>query len=355
MTDSTKLINNSKITNEVFETESGIVKGFDVVNPNGSKVHIDLSQYVSKSHEWYQSESTPELRREVYTAYKALVENVPAATPLFENIAENFPQGISHEKSDYLGAFNNSPGKNSSNTSSPLDTPIVILGNISLPKMNGHDQPGKYYMGVDRQWHTNSPVEVLLHELGHSSSKLQNWTPAGIALYNQDLAQGIAPKDEKRTMEFLSTVLRVPIGKVAEDLESYSLKRPDNLVPAPNPPKDFEGLRHGQIPKLFEEYSQPKVVPVAEQSLINTTTNEKLATIEGELLNVRTQSPQVNQIVKAEISNQDKIAIAAQEIGMLPKQQQVGALVRLEEIAAKLNVPINIPKNESATELQYNV
>lgn len=353
MTESTKLINNSKITNEVFETESNIVKGFDVVNPNGSKVHVDLSQYVSKSHEWYKSESTSALRREVYTAYKALVENVPAVTPLFENIAEKFPQGISHEKSDQLGVFNNSPGKNSSNTSSPLDTPIVIIGNISLPKMNGYEQPAKHYMGVDKQWHPTSAAEVLLHELGHSSSKLQNWTPAGIALYNQDLAQGIAPKDEKRTMEFLSTVLRVPIGKVAEDLDSYSLKRPENLVPAPNPPMDLEGLRHGPIPKLFEEYSQPKAVPVNEQSSINT--NTKLASIEGEFLNDRTQNQQISHTDKSAISNQDKIALAAQEIGRLPKQQQVGAFVRLEEIAVKLNVPINIPKNESATELQYNV
>jgi hypothetical protein len=339
MVQQTQLEGNSKISNQVFETGTDVIKGFDVVNPNGSKVHVDLSQYVSKSHPWYTSESTPELRREVYNAYEALVENVPAVTPLFENIAENFPQGISHEKSDQLGAFNNSPGKNNENHSSPLDTPIVIIGNISLPKMNGVEQPASYYMGEDKQWHRTSSAEVLLHELGHSSSKLQNWTPAGIALYNQDLGNGTAPKDEKRTMQFLSTVLRVPIGKVAEDLESYSLKRPDNvsLIAVPTPPVNLEGLRHGPIPKQFEEYSHPRAVPVINESAIDTNSVGK-----GD-----SQSLQ-----NVTLTAKDKLAAVAAHINTLPERQRPPLQAALADKANKIGLAVEDTRSSSQQQTQ---
>jgi hypothetical protein len=255
-----RLDGNSKVSEPLTDKNTGEILSFEIANPNGSKLHVDMTRYIAVSHFWLASKPTSELRQDVYDAYKYLTENIPATTPLLEDIASEFPMGVLHEKADQMGAYNNSPGKNSSNASSPIDTPAVVIGNINLPKLNGFEQPARQYHGVDGKWYVNSDAEVLMHELAHSSKKLQNWTPEGIKQYDLDIALKVTPENERRAMEFVNATMRAPSGKMLEDTSTYFEKRPESLPTNTASELDVDKLLLGNIPKEFAGYSSPSLV-----------------------------------------------------------------------------------------------
>jgi hypothetical protein len=274
-----RLENNSIVQPMQYDAATGTATGFDISNPDGSKLHVQLPQYLRQSE---TSQSANKLRVQVYEDFKFLAENTPAATPMFESVARDYPKGVAFLKADKMGLWNETPGKNE-NTLDPKSHPAIITGNLRLPEGDSpmltggggvvSDKKAQHFLGKDGKWHAHTHEEALLHELAHSVKTLQNMlsvaevleqnAKSGISIPMENVKINIRLENESRAIELVNRVLSAPLGRPEQEPSSYNMMRPFGVkvnLPKSYSPEELDKLKVVPVPLELKEFSQPKVV-----------------------------------------------------------------------------------------------
>lgn len=282
----TQLVGNSKVGELQYDKITGAITGFDIVNPNNTKLHIDLSLYSKTSQ---SISSANKLKESVYQYYGFLAEHVPAATALFENNAKMFPKGVVWAAPQVPGLWADSVGKGLEYTEKnnridqlskkyhvDMRGKALMTGNLTLPGGGGpietsggssyEDALAQDYLGKDGKWHKQTPQEALLHEHAHLAPPLQNFYSVSQqrsihpALPQENIKMRTRVENETRAIEFVNAVMLRPMGIPERDPSKYFEIKPSNIVaPARMAYKqhDFENLHHTPIPKSLDGYSKP--------------------------------------------------------------------------------------------------
>jgi hypothetical protein len=268
-----------------YDENTGGANGFHIQNPNGSKLYIDVSDYSRQSE---TDPSANKLKNYVHESFKFLAENVPATTPIFESIERDYPKGMSFQQANKYGLWNKTPGKNE-NELDPKTNPVVIIGDISLPRGQSPITSGgggvaanteaQNFLGTDGLWHNHSSPEAVLHELVHSVKSLQNMMSAKDAQIQSEMAGEEMPIDnmkiairienEERAFSLVNKVLAEPLGRAEQAPGSYGTYRPayTRILKAEEySTADLEALRNTPIPSELHEFSQPKAIPMLQQN-----------------------------------------------------------------------------------------
>lgn len=293
----TKLEGNSKLENRQINPETQELLSFDIKNPNGSTLHIDLSTYSRTSE---SAKSANALREAVFENYKFLAENVPAATAVFESNAREFPQGITWQKPGTMGLWNkSSPGKGD-NTDNPQTTPVMMTGNLRLPSgadpiqssggASHEDARAQEYLAKDKTWNMHLSPEALLHEHIHATREYQNWlstqaqldknTQADINIPRDNLTEKMRLENEGMAIEFVNKTILAPLGIPERDPNAYRTVKPANAAIQTRyeySEDDKEKLRNGPIPEELKSYSHPKAIPLEKHSSINEKIGSNLS------------------------------------------------------------------------------
>jgi hypothetical protein len=287
-----KLVGNSTVSPMQYDKETEAAIGFDIQNPNGTKLHVELPQYLRQSE---ASHSANKLRAQVYHDFKFLAENVPAATPMFESIANDYPKGIAFQRADKFGLWNESPGKNE-NTLDPKSAPAVITGNLRLtegdsPLQSGGggastDMKAHHFLGKDGKWHVHTHEEALLHELSHSVKNLQNMlsakemleenAKAGVIIPVENVKINIRQENEARAIALVNKVLASPLRRPEQAPDSYGMMRPfgTNFQSAKAyTSAEMDALKRVPIPEELSALSQPKVKEISHKTQFESTSS----------------------------------------------------------------------------------
>ncbi len=278
----TRLTGNSELGPRQLDPVTGVLVGFDIKNPDGSKLHVDLRDYGRPQE---TDHSAGRLRETVYQTYDFLARNVPAATPVFESIAREFPRGMIWVKPEKNGLWNEiSPGKGD-DPGDPGRDPVQLTGNLRLPRGNDaiatgggamhSDAAAQDYLGKDGKWHSQLPAEALLHELVHSTRELQNWrsveaeaaflSQQGRSVPVENLKELIRLENEARAIELVNQSMLAPLGVGERDPSAYRINKPASVAPLPRSDyatEDTEKLRHAGVPEELASYSRPNIEPL---------------------------------------------------------------------------------------------
>ncbi|PKO47056.1 MAG: hypothetical protein CVU29_03770 [Betaproteobacteria bacterium HGW-Betaproteobacteria-22] len=249
-----KLSGTTKLSALQYDKKSGEILGFDLINPDQSALHIDLREYRKKDGNVMSNHA---LKQAVYASYRFLVENVPAATAVFESNAHTFPKGI---------VFNHADDVHVASTFSYLrngepDTkkPVFISGDLF--------QKNRVYRGLEDvfktakggAWYAYLPIEILLHEHVHASYELQDWKNQPVNTYQKDLDNRRVPERERLAIAFVNEVIRKPTGQMIRDENDYFLSgMPHDGMLKNRVQMDVNKLRLGPIPDALKHYSHPK-------------------------------------------------------------------------------------------------
>lgn len=321
----TKLEGNSKLGNRQIDPETQELRGFDVINPNGSTLHIELSAYSRTSE---ASGSANKLRETVFENYQFLVENVPAATAVFESNAREFPKGVTWQKPGAIGLWNkSSPGKGD-NTENPQTAPVIMTGNLNLPSgadpiqssggASHEDARAQEYFSKDKTWNMHLSPEALLHEHVHATPEYQNWqstqaqldknAKSGINIPRDNLMEVIRLENEGKAIEFVNKTMLSPLGIPERDPNAYRTVKPSNITVQPRDnysEHDKNRLHNGPIPEELQSYSHPRAVPLQKHSSINDKIDANL-TAEHKIIAL---SRYINELPKHQRQPYEKIAL----------------------------------------------
>lgn len=259
-----RLQGNSVLMPMQYSSVTGEAIGFDIVNPSNSVVHIDLSQYSKKEGNILTNHH---IRQSLYEKYSFLVDNVPAATAVFESNANTYPRGFVFKDADDKNVFTTIGYKKNGEPAKQL--PVTITGNLLTED--------RVYLGkVDLQhpllatggvWYHYLPEEVLLHEHCHASYELQDWTSHSIQDYKEALNHKLVPEREIVPIDLVNETMRKPRGQALRDATDYfSSQFPSNGVHGDDAAMSIDALRHGPIPDALKHYSHPKVNGLHSQS-----------------------------------------------------------------------------------------
>lgn len=291
MTEKTQLTGNSKVGELQRDQKTQAITGFDIINPNGSTLHIDLSLYAKTSQ---SVDSANKLREAVYQDYKFQAAHVPAMTAVFENNAKNFPKGIIWASPQTPGLWAEAPGKGAeyAEKASIIKTlsqkygvdmtgKALMTGNQTLPAGGGpietaggkshEDALAQDYLGKDKKWHKQNSKEALAHEHAHLVPELQNFLTLKQMqeihknVPRENLKEQRRLENEANAIEFVNKIMMKPAGIPERDPNKYHDIKPASVKLAARNEytnEQIEALHRTPIPKSLSAYSQPKVVPV---------------------------------------------------------------------------------------------
>jgi hypothetical protein len=345
----TQLVGNSHVSEMQRDKITGAITGFDIINPNNTKLHIDLSLYSKTSQ---TVDSADKLKEAVYKNYEFLAEHVPAATAVFENNVKMFPKGVVWAGPQVPGLWADAVGKGveinekdakvkelSTKLGFDMKDKALMTGNLKLPTGAGpietagggthEDALAQDYLGKDRKWHKQTPQEALMHEHAHLVPELQNFhTISELRVINpgvppDNLKDKTRLENEGKAIEFVNQVMMKPVGIPERDPDKYREVKPADIeAPARTAYNfmDLESLHQGPIPKSLSTYSQPVAQPVKLNGKLygdNSDNSHAAELITSALHYVRDTLPTSQQAaVYAQLAERAKEAsngVAAQE------------------------------------------
>lgn len=290
MAEKTRLVGNSQVGGLQRDEQTKAITGFDIVNPNGSTLHVDLSLY-AKTSQSPDSASANKLKEAVYKNYVFEAEHVPAMTAIFENNAKNFPNGIVWVSPQTPGLWADAPGKGaeyrdkaaivkelSDKLHIDMTGKALMTGNLTLPIGRGpieaagggthEDALAQHYLGKDGKWHQQNSREALGHEHAHLVPELQNFSTLtqmqernkDVPLENLKVQRRL--ENEAKAIEFVNDAMMKPAGIPERDPTKYQAVKPADVkveARVDYTPEQIETLHHAPIPKSLSAYSQPKV------------------------------------------------------------------------------------------------
>lgn len=324
----TQLTGNSHVSELQIDEKTNAITGFDIINPNNTKLHVDLSLY-SKAAQ--SVESANKLKEAVYEIYDFRVKHVPTATAIYEQQASKYPNGIVWAQPDVKGLWAEAPGKgfeeidkageyrrleanlnriaknvngiqDNQNLNFSLAGKALMTGNLTLPAggdpirhaggATTEDALAQDYKGKDGKWYKHNPQEALGHEDLHLTSMQDVRTIRMIVgetafrkgeYRAENILEERSLRNESFAIKFINETMIEPLGRVGRDPDAYQQKKPFDVVAEPAKPygfTDIEKLHHAPIPKWLEHYSHPVAEPVPINSKLygsNNVTTEKLA------------------------------------------------------------------------------